>query len=308
LTTRPSPDARADACAAAQSGVVTRPQAIAAGLTARQVQSRLESGRWITIVPGVYRSAGAPVDWRQRVWAAVLAGPTGTVASHASAAALHGLLPPRGRPHVIVPTTASGRSGIAVVHRIDLHPRDRVLVSGIPRTTVTRALVDCAGVVDFDALCALVDTAFCEGASHRRVVLAAIDRAQAGGGKKGVVALRRALEAWTPGIVAGSPAEMRLLRRIAEHGIEPPERQVEVYDTDDRLVGRLDLGWPHRRVGIEYDSDLHHNPRHWVRDEARMAAYAAAGWQVHRVDKHDLRAGSTRLSRLLDRIVTHLAA
>jgi hypothetical protein len=182
------------------------------------------------------------------------------------------------------------------------------MATGIPRTTVTRTLVDCAAVLRFADLCDLVDSAFCEGTSHRTVVLAAIGRAQAGGGKKGVAALRHAIEAWSPGITPGSPAEMRLLRRIAEHGVEAPERQIEVHDLDGRFIGRIDLGWRHPQIGLEYDSDRHHNPRHWRRDESRRAAYAAAGWEVHRIDKHDLRAGNPRLGRLLDGIVARPAA
>jgi hypothetical protein len=154
----------------------------------------------------------------------------------------------------------------------------------------------------------MVDAAFCEGTSHRNVVLEAIDRAQAGGGCHGVAAMRRALEAWSPGILPGSPAEMRLLRRIAELGVEPPERQLRIHDADGRCIGRVDAGWSIRRIGLEYDSDRHHGPRAWRRDESRQAAYAAAGWVVHRVDKHDLRAGDPRLAQLLEEVRLELSA
>ncbi len=117
-----------------------------------------------------------------------------------------------------------------------------------------------------------LDTAFCSGVSHPVTIPAAIDRAQHGHGKKGVAALRRAVEAWTPGIKPGSPAEMRLLRRIAE------------------------------------DSDQHHNPRHWERDEPRQLRYAAVGWEVRRVGKHDLLPSVTWLDKTLARLRRRPAA
>ena len=300
---------RADATAAEQNGVISRPQAIRCGLTARQIEWRVASGRWRMVVPGIYRNAGAPQTWHQRVQAAVLAGPPGTVASCVTAAALHGLLPIGGTPHVIVPRSSSGRSRLALVHRIDLSSRDRLMVGGIPRTTIARTLLDCAGVVSFDALATSSTRRSARARATGTVVLESIERAQAGGGRKGVAALRRAVEAWTPGITPGSPAEMRLLRLIKEHGLPEPERQVVIRDADGRAVGRIDLGWRHQRVGFEYDSDRHHNPRHWTRDEARQAVYTAAGWEVHRVDKHHLRAGDDHLRRLLDglRILTPAA-
>jgi hypothetical protein len=292
----------------AQDGVISRRQALECGLTSKQIRGRLESGRWVAIVQGVYRHPAAPITWHQRVWAAVVDGPPGTVASCTTAAAVHGLVRGQGEPHVIVPGGSSGRSRMAVVHRVDLSARDRMMVGGIPRTTVSRTMIDCAAVLPFNRLCDLVDAAFCEGSSHRNVVLGAIDRAQVSGGRPGVASLRRALEAWSPGIVPGSPAEMRLLRQIAELGVEPPQRQLRIHDAEGRGIGRVDAGWPTRRIGLEYDSDRHHGPRAWRRDEGRQVAYAAAGWIVHRVDKHDLRAGNPRLVRLLEEVRLELIA
>ncbi len=122
------------------------------------------------------------------------------------------------------------------MHRVDLSTVDRLEVNGIPRTSVARTLLDCAAVTTYEELCGVVDTTLCVGASHPTVVLAAIERAQAGPGKKGVGRLRRALEAWTPGITPGSPAEMRLLRQITQWGLPEPERQIEIRDTDDRCA------------------------------------------------------------------------
>ncbi|MGH9118075.1 MAG: type IV toxin-antitoxin system AbiEi family antitoxin domain-containing protein [Acidimicrobiales bacterium] len=304
----PTPDQRVDRFAARHHGLVTRAIALTLGLTTRQIDRRLASGRWILVAQGLYRVASAPVTWQQRALAACLSGPPGTVASHLTAGALHDLAEPPGTPHVTLPPRTSGRIRIARVHRSPLSTADVIIVAGIPTTAPARTLLDCAGVLGWHRLCDMVDAAFCSGVSHPVTIPAVIDRAQSGKGRKGVAALRRAVEAWTPGIRPGSPAEMRLLRKIAESGLEPPERQIEILDADDVVVGRIDLGWRDRRAGFEYDSDLHHNPRHWERDESRQLSYAAAGWEVRRVGKLDLLPSVTWVDELVARLVRRPAA
>jgi hypothetical protein len=281
-------DRLVDLFASRHHGLVTREAALRCGLTSGQIHRRLRSGRLIRVAPSVYRVASAPVTWRQTALAACLAAPPGTVVSHLSAAALYELANAPVRPQLTLPPGASARSGTGRVHRSPVTIADRSAVDGLPTTAVTRTLIDCAGIVGFRRLCDMVDTAFVAGLSHQVAIAPAIDRAQDGRGRKGVAALRRAVEAWTPGITPGSPAEMRLLRKITEVGLEPPERQIILYDADGVYIGRVDLGWPQRRRGFEYDSDLHHNPRHWERDESRQLRYAAIGWGVVRVGKPDL--------------------
>jgi hypothetical protein len=290
-----SPDQRAERLAARQHWLLTRAQAVGCGLSPRQIERRLASGRWAIVGRGLYRLTAAPATWQQRALAACLAGPAGTVVSHLTAAALHGLTSPPWRPHVTVPSAARPSAGPAIVHRSDLDPRDRLTVAGVPCTGVARTLLDCAALVSHRRLCELVDTAFCERLSHTVAVDATLERAHAGRGRQGVEALRRARRAWSPGIEPGSPAEMRLLRHVHSWGIEPPALQIELREADGAFIGRVDAGWPAWRVGLEYDSDRYHNPRAWSRDESRQVRYQAIGWKVHRVSKHDLLPSSTRL-------------
>src|SRR5256714_7015750 len=73
---------------ARQRGVLSRSQALEAGLGRGAIQHRLDSGEWQRLHPGVYRMRGAPPSWEQRLMAATLwAGPESAV-SHRSAAAL----------------------------------------------------------------------------------------------------------------------------------------------------------------------------------------------------------------------------
>jgi hypothetical protein len=302
------PDQLVDRFAARHHGLVTRAVALDCGLSPDQIHHRLRTGRLVRLAPSVYRNASVPVTWRQTALAACLAAPPGAVVSHLSAAALFELTNPPATPQLTLPPGTSPRLAMARAHRSLVTPADRTRVDGLPTTAVTRTLLDCAGVVGFGRLCDLVDTAFVAGLSHPVVVDPVIERAQRGRGRRGVAALRRAVAEWTPGIRPGSPAEMRLLRKITDAGLEPPEPQIELYDDDGVFIGRIDLGWRHRRTGLEYDSDRHHNPRQWAVDEARQHRYAAIGWNVRRVGKFDLMPSATWLDEHLRHIARARAA
>jgi hypothetical protein len=303
-----TPDGLVDRFAARHHGLIPRDEARGFGLTPRQIEHRLNTGRWFPVCRGLYRTASHAPTWQQRALAACLAGPAATVASHLTAAALHGLDRPSAQPHVTVPAPASARRVPGHVHRGTVLPADRIVVAGIPVTSPTRTLVDCASVVGFHRLCDMVDTAFCSGLSHPLTVPMAIERAGLGHARRGVASLRAGLSAWTADIRPGSPAEMRLLRKVVEAGLDVPDRQIEVTAADGEFIARIDLGWRQLRAGFEYDSDRFHNPRHWDRDERRQLRFAAIGWDIRRIGKADLLPSATWLDDHLRRLGRRLAA
>jgi hypothetical protein len=215
---------------------------------------------------GVYVVAGAPSTWQQQLTVAMLAAPSGSVASYLSAAALFGLADPPDVPHITVPRGLSGRLGGCVVHWARLDPADVCFVGGIPCTRSARTVVDCAGLLDYEALCEMVDRALC----RRKVASRAM-----------------------------SEAEMRLIRRLVEWGFPMPERQIKIFDYDGHLVGKVDCGWRDVRFGFEYEGGEYHGPRRWGADDRREDRIEALGWRIEPVDKFDLRPSSTRLRALL---------
>jgi len=294
-----TPLQRALGLASRQDSLLTRSQLQGFGLTDDQIDWQL--GRWLSRVAStVYVTAGARWTWRQAARAACLAGPPGTVASHLTAAALASLCPPPVLPHVIVPRGRSGRLRIAKVHYGRVDPQDRTTVDGIPCTKVARTLVDCASVLDRDGLANLVDVALCEGKASVASVEAVLARTGTIG-RAGPALLRTALADWTGPIRADSPAEMRLLRLVAEWGFPTPDRQVAIRDTSGNLVALADLGWAQRTIGIDYDSIRWHGPRRWFHDETRHAAIEACGWHLLHADKVDLLPGERALRASLDR-------
>src|SRR5204862_3950002 len=81
-------DERIAALAEMQFGVFSREQAVVAGLSERAMSRRVMSGRWVEVLPAVYRVPGAPRTGRQRAMAAVLWGGDESAISHTTAGRL----------------------------------------------------------------------------------------------------------------------------------------------------------------------------------------------------------------------------
>ena len=243
---------------------------------------------------------GAEPSWRQALWVAILAGPKATVASHLSAAALRGLLPPPEVPHVIVPRTASGRFGGAVVHHATVTPPDRCWFNRVPVTSVARTIVDCAVLLKQDSLDALVDAAVGRNLTTYRKIRAAWDRA---GPVRAADRLTAALAPYTGGAEPRSEKEAHVLRVLHTWGFPPPVTQHVILDENGRFLAKVDFAWPIWRFGLEYLGDEAHPPRAWRRDDRRLARIEAVSWQIEEADRFDLRPSSTRLRTLLNDVL-----
>ncbi len=127
-----------------QSGVVTRQQALASGLSSDAIRARLEGGRWRRLHTGVYATFTGEVPRPAQLWAAVLAAGPQAALSHETAAELHHLIDsPSQRIHISVPAQrrVSPMAGV-VVHLsatvvVATHPTQRP-----PRTRVEETVLD----------------------------------------------------------------------------------------------------------------------------------------------------------------------
>src|SRR5947199_741583 len=107
-----------------QQSQITKEQAIARGMTEAEIRTRHESGVWVIVAGGLYRSAEASVTWAQRAHAACLIAGPGAVLSHHAAAVVWGLSGFRpGAVQITVPSGRSGRNSIARVHRVKELPK-----------------------------------------------------------------------------------------------------------------------------------------------------------------------------------------
>src|SRR5262245_7443004 len=125
-------------------GVFRGSHARMAGLSKRQIASRIADHRWETLHYDVYRISGAPRLWEGQLLAATWAGGFRAVASHRSAAELYEL-PGRSRAYLEItcPRWRRARHDGLFVHETKaLDPVDVTVLSGIPVTTAARTLFD----------------------------------------------------------------------------------------------------------------------------------------------------------------------
>jgi very-short-patch-repair endonuclease len=307
MATSRTPIQQAERLASQQHAAINRRQALAAGLTPRQIKRLLATGRWRQ-GPGryVYVVSGAPATWKQKAALAWLAGPPDTLLSHRTAAALHGLCRPPARPEVTVPRGRNGAIADARVHSARTAPgsRDRRWLDGLPCTDIARTLVDLAAETPYDELCDLVDTALCERKTRPGAILASADRAGRSKGRQGTARLQAALAVWRPGPVAQSVAEMRLARRIEQWGFPPLERQVKIRDSSGKVIACADLGLSGCRIYFEYDGKKGHCVRYWGADDDRDRAIETTGGTILRFNRHDLLPSSTRLRDAIQALLT----
>ncbi|GAA0898888.1 hypothetical protein [Virgisporangium aurantiacum] len=127
-----------------QAGILTRRQALAAGLTDEAIDAQVGAARWQRVYPGVLATFSGPVGREAQLWAAVLFAGTGAVLSHETAAELHKLVSePAEVVHISIPVGRSvrARPGI-VLHRSRNVERLRHPVLEPPRTKLEETVLD----------------------------------------------------------------------------------------------------------------------------------------------------------------------
>jgi Transcriptional regulator, AbiEi antitoxin len=116
----PTPIARAEAMlteiAAGQGGVISRSQALDAGLGRDSIRRRLHAGRWSRLHVGVYVIAAGPATLA-RVWGGLLYAGAGAVASHQTAAWLDGF----GHEPALIEVTIPERRRVRPVAGVRIH-------------------------------------------------------------------------------------------------------------------------------------------------------------------------------------------
>lgn len=266
-----------------QHGLITLDQARAQGMTTGVVRTKVTSGAWQRIRPGVYAVGATPGTWDQAVAAACLAAGEGTYASHSTAARLWGLLPRSGRIELL--TTERRRltmPGITAHRSRLICPSDHTRVMGIPTTTIERTIVDLAGSGDAVVMGGWID----HGLRDHHLSLERLIElcGRLGGPGRGIphevlaaVALRK------PGYDPGRSAlESRALAALARAGLPAPVRQYGVIRPDGRRAF-IDLAYPQCPLAIELDGYETHGTREaFEADRIRGNELALLGWPVLR--------------------------
>jgi very-short-patch-repair endonuclease len=273
-------DGRLNRIAGEQHRLVHRHQALRAGLTARQIQTRLDMEVFQAVHRNVYLVGSGPLSFKQAVLAAGLAaGPT-AVATHRSAAGLW-LLRGIERPPVEITVAGSRRPmlpGVVVHRRTGIEPVDVTRRSGIPVTTPARTLID-LGAVAPDLVEGALDDAYFRGLVTARRLWAALERA-GGRGVRGSRVLRELLSARDPAMApTESQLELLLVRALRATKAPDPVRQYIVETPTGRI--RLDFAYPDVKLAIEADGLRWHSSRADLqRDRARANQLVQLGWRI----------------------------
>lgn len=238
-----------------QCGVISRRQALDAGVTRGAIREHLRSGRWQRIYPGVYATFSGELPRMARLWSVVLAAGPGAALSHGTAAELLGLTD-RTSPiiHVMVPheRRVVAMPGVAVHRRRDLarlrHPAQRP-----PRTRVEETIIDLAQ--DEPAL----EDAYGWLARGVGAGLTRTDRLIEALKRRTRVRRRRLLMEGLGDVASGcrSVLELAYLNRVERaHGLPSGQRQARV--TRGGRRNYLDVLYRDFRTAVELDGEAVH--------------------------------------------------
>lgn len=264
-----------------QHGVISRRQAIAAGMTDKQIRGRVETGRWVHVARGVYRHGAAPATLEARLLGLCMAHKA--LASHRAAAALHSIdgynldrfeiVVPHGRARPI--------SGATLHQSTQMDLAKPVILQGVPTTGLGRTLIDVSAVVGRTRLDQAIDSVLRDG-RLRLEDLYQVLVSHARRGRDGCAAFRASLED------RGGEAEVPLsawsrmvAELLVEAGLPQPTMEHRVSDRAGEFIAQVDLAYPRRRLAIELDSKRWHlNRVSFDRDPERRNRLIIAGWTV----------------------------
>jgi hypothetical protein len=256
--------------------------ALEQGLVTRNA---LYGSRYLRLFPDIYVPAGSSLSLSTRsMAAALLVADHGVLVGYSAAELLDAACAPRDADaEVGIPGKSLRDQPGLRVHRDRLADDEITEVQGVLVTTALRTAYDLARWQPLSEAVAAVDALARIGGFPPDAVLG--------------IRARYPRARWrcrVPNVVsladtgAESVMETRCRLALVAHGLPQPITQHRVTDARGRTVGRLDLAYPGRRVGIEYDGRLHQDDVRAVRDERRDNALAALGWVVLRFNSDDV--------------------
>jgi hypothetical protein len=261
---------------------------------------QLRGPNFVRLHRDVYVGAESQIDTRVRVQALhAWSRERGTVAGPLAALA-YGADCPWEDAEVVVPQHFR-LAPADITTRTDLLLPDEVAERyGCPITAPARTAFDLARRVPLVEAVAAVDAVAhrCRLTSeHLRRIAAAHPRA------RGMVQVQRVLELVDPR--AESLPETRLRLGLLDRGVPPAVPQYRVVLPDGERV-RLDLAWPHVKVGLEYDGPEHRTIAGQNRDAFRDGHLGDLGWDITRVTSAML-LDAAAFDQLATRVMRKLA-
>ena len=262
-------------------GLVTTEAARVSGATPREIQWRVQTGRWERIHRNVFRIAGLAESWEQRLHAAALWAGEDAAASHRSAGELWRLdAVPAGL--VEISTERRLQSPQVIVHRMRVGADERVMWRSIPTTDPTRTLLDLGAVLTLKELERALESALRRRLTHLPLVERRLEE-RGRRGRNGTRAWRELLQLRASAArPTESDFETLMTQLIRNAGLPEPVRQLEIRHAG-KFVKRADFAYPDEKVVIEADGvDPHLNSDQWRRDRKQENWLNLIGWTVLR--------------------------
>ena len=176
------------------------------------------------------------------------------------------------------PARLSTRAGMLVRRQI-LRKDDVVTADGQLATSMARTIRDLCPRLSLTEAVVIVDAALHAGKLKMKD-LALV----ANGSAPGVRALRLVANYVEP--AAESPMETRLRMLLVLAGLPRPEAQIAIRDRLHRFVGRPDLYYREKKLGLEYDGGTHRDTL--VEDNRRQNRLLDAGVRLLRFTAGDI--------------------
>jgi very-short-patch-repair endonuclease len=259
-------------------GVVTRGQALRAGITVAEIKQRLRTGALIPVHRGVYRVGHRAPSVEARYLAAVRACGESALLSGPAAGHLLGLLNGATPAPEVTARTERRVAGIVTRRSRGIGPRDATIWRGVPVTRPARTLVALAAVLGADHLARACHEAGIHHGTTPSQVEAVLDRHP---GSRGAGQLRRILRGEEN--ITLSPLERGFLALLRDAGLALPQT--------NRPVGgrRVDCHWPQLRLTVELDGYRYHRSRHaWEQDRRRERDARSRGDEFRRYTYGDV--------------------
>jgi predicted transcriptional regulator of viral defense system len=272
------------------AGIVTAGELGRAGWSPAQIRTLTRRGELEALGRGVYvaaphasaaRDQGVSGEHALQVAAVLATAVPGSVASHRSAAIIHGLdllgTPSRLPVDMTKPPGAGSNSSKrqTSVHAAALPPQHLTVRAGIPLTTVARTVVDLARLMPFRAGVVAADSALRGRQATRQEFQAVIGDCRRW---RGIQRARRVVEFSDE----RSESALESISRVvfAEHGLPTPELQVWVGDHEG-AIGRADFLWEaYRTIGEADGLGKYSDPSRALAQLQRDARLREAGFEV----------------------------
>lgn len=266
--------------------VITTAQLVAAGKSDAQIRRLVARGVVVRVARGVYaggvRAQKLAVlpggEYTLRVSAAVAVSGSSAVASHQSAALLHGLDligKPPAEITVSRPPDRGWHSRTGVRYYAVSVPAAHVkLKDGVPVTTVARTVIDVARIEEFKAGVVIADSALRKKLTSKEELRAVIGVCRRWKGIRKAAAVVEFADRL-------SESALESIGRVAFRGCGLPSPELQAWVGDDEIVGRADFFWRDYGTIAEADGALKYtDPRRARAQLQRDAKLREAGFEV----------------------------